>query len=219
MSLHDAPVLHTLAERLQPAHTALVIVDMQNDFCAEEGYLARARAASGSPNRIDTEANRRIAACIDRVAAQARTAGMPVVWLQSVYDFKYLAPAHIAQRGGREGCCLEGSWGADYFEIRPQEGDAVVIKHTYSGFHGTGLDALLQARGVRSLLLCGVATNVCVESTLREGFFHGYHVALLEDGVGSGNPVGHAGTLATVRVNFGDVLDSTQFIDLLAAAP
>jgi nicotinamidase-related amidase len=206
--------LRTLEEQLQPAHTALVIVDMQNDFCAEGGYLQRTRAASAK-NPIRVDANERIADHIAQLAAAARLGGATVVWLRSVYDFKYLAPAHVAKREG-EGCCMEGSWGADWFGIRPADGDLVVTKHTFSGFHDTDLHAQLQARGIRTLLMTGVATNVCVDSTLRHGFFLGYHIVVAEDCVGSGNEAGHAGTLATVRVNFGFVIDSGQAIELLA---
>lgn len=208
-------LLHTLAQQLRPAHTAVVVVDMQNDFCAEGGYLQRTRAASAK-NPIRVDANERIAERIAQLAAAARSAGATVVWLRSVYDFKYLAPAHIAKRDG-EGCCMEGSWGADWFRIQPAEGDLVVTKHTFSGFHDTDLHAQLQARGIRTLLMTGVATNVCVDSTLRHGFFLGYHIVLAEDCVGSGNLAGHEGTLASVRVNFGSVVDSEAARQLLAA--
>ncbi|VCU68638.1 Peroxyureidoacrylate/ureidoacrylate amidohydrolase RutB [Pigmentiphaga humi] len=203
----------TLSEQLQPSQTALVIVDMQNDFCAEGGYLHRTRAESGrNPIRVDS--NARIADRIGELAQAARRAGATVAWLRSVYDFKYLADAHIAMREG-EGCCMEGTWGADFFRIQPEPGDVLADKHTFSGFHETTLHAQLQARGIRTLVLTGVATNVCVDSTLRHGFFLGYHIVVLEDCVGSGNPTGHEGTLSTVRVNFGSVISSAEFLQVL----
>jgi ureidoacrylate peracid hydrolase len=195
---------------------ALIVVDMQNDFCAEDGFLAKARREGGGP-AVKADDNLRVADTIARLAGAARAAGVPVAWLRSIYDFKYLAPAHIAKRGGKEGLCMEGTWGADFFRIRPQPDDLVVTKHTFSGFHGTDLHAQLQARGVRTLVMTGVATNVCVDSTLREGFFLGYHVVVAEDGVASANRAGHEGTLATVRVNFGLVLPSEQLVPLFSA--
>ncbi|AZG06861.1 cysteine hydrolase [Pigmentiphaga sp. H8] len=201
-------ILRTLAEKVQPRHTALVIVDMQNDFCAQGGYLQRTRAESGrNPIRVDE--NAAIADRIGVLADEARRSGASVAWLCSVYDFKYLADAHVAMRDG-EGCCMEGTWGADFFRIQPRQGDVVVDKHTFSGFHETGLHAQLQARGIKTLIMTGVATNVCVDSTLRHGFFLGYHIVVAEDCVGSGNPVGHEGTLSTVRVNFGEVTTSAE---------
>ena len=77
---------------------------------------------------------------------------------------------------------------------------------------------MLQARGIRTLVITGVATNVCVDSTLREGFFLGYHIVVAEDGVGSSNRAGHEGTLSTVRVNFGSVLPSAEILRLVRAA-
>lgn len=200
----------TWQEKVQPTQTALLIVDMQNDFCARGGYLQRKRAESGK-HPIQVEENERIADRIDVLAQAARRAGATVAWLRSLYDFKYLAEAHIAMRED-EGCCLEGTWGADFFRIRPQEGDLVVDKHTFSGFHQTSLHGQLQARGIRTLIMTGVATNVCVDSTLRHGFILGYHIVLAEDCVGSGNRAGHEGTLSSVRVNFGAVVSSAELV-------
>jgi len=211
------PILGTLREQVRPGHAALLIVDLQNDFCAEGGFLQRSRAGSRAL-QIDVAGNERIASRIGALAGAARAAGMPVVWVRSHYDFKYLAGSHIAKRGGVEGLCLEGTWGADFFAIRPQPGELVVDKHTFSGFHGTVLHRELQARGVRTLVLAGVATNVCIDSTLREGFFLGYYIVVAEDCVGSGNRAGHEGTLASVRVNFGSVVPSEELIELLQPA-
>ena len=208
-------VLQTLQEQVRPPRAALVVVDMQNDFCAEGGYLERARRGNAMTG-IRVDDNVRIADRIARLAQATREAGAPVVWLRSIYDFAYLNEAQRVKRG-EEGCCLEGTWGAEFFRIRPQPGDIVVDKHAFSGFHGTGLDEILRDRGVRTLVMTGVATNVCVDSTLREGFFLGYHIVVAEDCVGSGNQQAHEGTLSTVRLNFGTVVDSTVLLEQLAA--
>ncbi|QJW85521.1 cysteine hydrolase [Ramlibacter terrae] len=205
-------VLRTLEEQVQPAHAALLVVDMQNDFCAEGGYLQRTRAAT-SRNPIRVEDNVVIARNIEALAAAARQPACR--WCgRSVYDFKYLADAHLAKRTD-EALCIEGTGGVDFFQIRPQPGDLVVDKHTFSGFFETELHDLLQARGVKTLVMTGVATNVCVDSTLRHGFFLGYNVVVAEDCVGSGNQAAHEGTLSTVRVNFGTVTDSAALRTLL----
>lgn len=214
-------MLRTVREQVQPAHCALLVVDMQNDFCAEGGFLQRTRAGTKGPATgppVYEEDNIRVAGNIDTLAAAARTAGVLVVWLRSIYDFKYLADAHIAKRDGKEGLCNEGTWGAQFFRIHPHPGDLVVDKHTFSGFHATDLHQRLQSRGIRTLIVTGVATNVCVDSTLREGFFLGYHIVVAEDCVGSSNRAGHEGTLSTVRVNFGSVMPSEALIPLLSPA-
>lgn len=196
-----------LDEQLRPEHAALLIVDIQNDFCAEGGYLQRER-------NYNVAFAKTVAANIGRVAAAARRAGMPVVWIRSIYDFKYLTDAYIAKRG-EEGCCLEGTWGADFFEIAPAPGELVVDKHSFSGFHDTELDENLRRRGIKTLVVTGVATNVCVDSTLREGFFRGYYIVLLEDCVGSNSRAGHDGTLATVRNNIGAVMPSSTAMEMI----
>lgn len=208
-------VLNTLQEQLRPPRAALVVVDMQNDFCAEGGYLESARRGSATTG-IRVDDNVRIADRIAGLARAMREAGAPVVWLRSVYDFDFLNEAQRVKRGV-EGCCLEGTWGADFFRIRPQDGDIVVDKHSFSGFHDTALHEILREHDVRTLVMTGVATNVCVDSTLREGFFLGYHIVVVEDCVGSGNRQAHEGTLSTVRLNFGTVIDSGVLLEQLAA--
>lgn len=203
-------LLTTLDEQVQPSHTALLVIDMQNDFCAEGGFINKVRGR-------DVGFAADVAANIGRLIAAARGAGLPVVWIRSHYDHKYLLPAHLAKRGDEE-CCIEGSWGADFFMLKPEAGDAIVDKHHFSGFRSTRLDDLLRTQGTRTLLISGVATNVCVDSTLREGFFLGYHIVVPADCVGSTNKVGHDGTLATVRTNIGTVTSSEQVMALLGSA-
>ncbi|WP_420145114.1 cysteine hydrolase family protein [Sphingobium sp.] len=191
-----------------PARAALVVIDMQNDFCAPNGFLALRKGydvafADGVADRIEA------------LLPHARAALGAVVWVRSHYDFRYLNSAEIAKRG-EEGCCMEGSAGADFYRLVPMPDEAVVTKHHFDGFHDTDLDAQLRGRGIDTLVLCGVATNVCVESTLRSGFFRGYHVLLLDDCTGSGNRAGHDGTIATVRTNFGTVLSSADMVAALA---
>jgi ureidoacrylate peracid hydrolase len=200
-------LLPTLDDQIRPDRTAVLVVDMQNDFCAEGGFLQKERGYK--VGFAET-----VAANIAPVLAAARDAGMLVVWVRSIYDFKYLADPHILKRG-KEGCCLEGSWGAAFFKLEPHAGEPIVDKHHYSGFFGTPLDDMLRARGIETLIMVGVATNVCVDSTLRDGFFRGYYIVLLEDCVGSNSAAGHAGTLATVRNNIGVVTSSAEWIELL----
>jgi ureidoacrylate peracid hydrolase len=201
-------ILATVEEQCRPQHTALLVIDMQNDFCAEGGFLQKERG-------YDVGFAATVADNIRAVVDAARDAAMPVVWVRSVYDYKYLADPHIVKRRG-EGCCMEGSWGADFFALTPAPGELIVDKHCYNGFRETPLDANLRSRGIRTLIVTGVATNVCVDSTLREGFFLGYYIVLLEDCVGSNSRAGHEGTLATVRNNIGTVAPSRAVIEMLA---
>lgn len=191
-----------LQSQVQAVSAALLVIDMQNDFCAEGGYLQRERGynVSFAPG---------LANHIQELVQAARKAGMPVVWIRSIYDFKYLNEPYRVKRG-EEGCCLEGTWGADFYRLQPDPEELVITKHHYSAFFATDLDLQLQSRGVRTLVLAGVATNVCVDSTLREGFFRGYYIVVPEDCVNSNSKAGHEGTLATVRNNIGIVCQSAD---------
>ena len=203
-----AALLESIDAQLRPEHTALLVIDMQNDFCHEDGYLSRERDYKVG-YAVD------VADRIAKLMAAVRPLGVRIVWVRSIYDFKYLNSAYQVKRG-EEGCCLEDSWGADYFRIAPADGDVVIDKHSFSGFHDTRLHEELQKKGIRTLVLTGVATNVCVDSTLREGFFLGYNIVLAEDCVGSNSKAGHEGTLATVRNNIGTVASSEEILRLLS---
>jgi ureidoacrylate peracid hydrolase len=202
--------LESFAEQVRPAHAAVLVVDMQNDFCAEGGYLQKVRGS-------DIGFAGDVARAIGDVVDAARHGGALVVWIRSFYDFKYLAEPHIVKRR-QEGCCLEGTWGAEFFLLRPADGEPVVTKHHFSAFKGTPLDTLLRARGIRTLVVTGVATNVCVDSTLRDGFFNGYYIVVPEDCVGSGSRIGHEGTLATVRNNIGLVTTGSAVVEAFRTA-
>src|ERR1700730_7523100 len=79
--------------------------------------------------------------------------------------------------------CVANSWGADFFaDVRPLATEAIVTKHRYSAFHNTDLETILRANGIRTVVLSGCATNVCVETSAREAFLRDYYVVIAEDG-------------------------------------
>lgn len=209
-----AKALTTLEQQVAPAHTALLVVDMQNDFCAEGGYLHRKYG-------IDPQESARLARNIMALAEVARETGALVVWIAAIYDAQYLSESHRARtlvRSGGETLCATGSWGAEFYPgVSPRDDELVIEKHRYSAFHGTDLQQQLATRGIKTLIITGVATHVCVDSTLRDGFFEGYHVVIAEDCVSAGDDAAQAVTLATVANNFGFVSRSTQLNELLRA--
>ncbi len=199
-------VLKTLAERIDPHHTALVVVDMQNDFCAEGGYVQKTKGG-------DMSGNGPLAGRIMDVVNMARAAGTTIVWIQANYEPRYLSGQAILKReekGIASVCCAAGSWGWDFFEVTPKDDDIVIEKHSFSGFFGTELDRLLRFRGIKTLVFTGVATNVCVESTLRDGYFLGYYIVVVEDCCDSSARKLHDATLDNVRAHFGDVKNAAD---------
>ena len=195
-------MLESLADRFSAAHTALLVVDMQKDFCLE-GFGAH-RAGR------DLSAARRTAPVIAELLSAARESGVRIahVGFWTLPDHASDSGPWLAQRRrstySSDTLCLAGTEGAEFVaELAPVEGEWVVRKHRYSAFSGTDLDLLLRSAGVRSVVVTGVSTNACVESTLRAAFDLDYYVAVPPDAVGSWDQALHEATLANVNHRFG----------------
>lgn len=207
------------------AETALVMVDMQNGFLKPGGYFANVGYdLAHAPGTI---------ARVQRAVQAARGAGMFVTYIQSGFDAQHLvvggasAPvwhkseAQVLMRERPElagKLITEGSW--DYAlvdELQPAAGELVVKKSRYSAFSGTCLDQVLRARRIRNIVFCGVAANVCVESSLREAYHHEYFCLLLEDATHhAGPPFLREATLWNVERFFGWVAGLEAFEQALA---
>lgn len=194
-------VLDSVAERLSPRRSALVVVDMQNDFCAPGGYI------DGIGKDVSGLAA--IVAPVNRLLETARRVRVPVVWLTACYEAQHIPPSMTVQKrriGAAAVCCERGTWGAQFFGVCPAPDEAVFEKHTYSGFSNPDLGPHLSALKREALVFCGVQTNVCVESTLRDAHSRGFDVAIVDDAVGSHAEAQHRATLANVSFLFGDVV-------------
>ena len=174
---------------MSPSQSALIVVDMQNAYASKNGYLDKAG--------FDISGTEAVIANTAKAIAVARKAGMTIIFFQNGWDPKYIeaggpgspnwykSNALKTMRNNPEimGTLLaKGSW--DYGlveELTPQEGDIVIPKTRYSGFCNTNLDGILRSRGINTLVLTGIATNVCVESTLRDAFFLEYFGVVLAD--------------------------------------
>lgn len=231
------PASHSLAARPAPvafdaAHTAVIVVDMQNDFGTRGGMFDRAGIdISGIEAAVPPTA---------RALAAARAAGIPVVYLQMQHraDLSDMGPptAPHHQRhaflsvgatvrdpdGNPTRILIAGHWGTRIVEaLAPQPGDIVVPKHRFSGFFETPLHSILQTLGARHLIITGCTTSICVESTIRDAMFRDYACVLLEDctaePIGAGNSrSNHDASLLTIEVLLGFVSNSTDFLAALA---
>lgn len=200
-------ILRSLRERLVIGRSALLVVDMQNDFCAEGGYISRL----GREIRQYVELAPRICALIE----EARANGVPVIWLMAQYDHHLIPKPMLARQleSSAGVCCGAGTWGAEPFGVGPAPDEVTVIKHSYSGFRGTELDTVLRDQQVDTLVFAGVQTNVCVESTLRDAHSLGYYPVVARDCVMSHMPQEHAASLNTIGFLFGDVIDSAEIAE------
>jgi nicotinamidase-related amidase len=210
-------VLETLAEQAAPNHTALVIVDVQNDFIHPEGFMARRRLAGFA----DTTSM--VAPAIERLEvllAGARRAQVLSVFVQMLGDPKYQSPAAIAQQrriqaGAPGGCVLEGTWGADFCDpIRPdgRSREVTVQKYRYSGFWGTNLDLVLRSQGIQTVVMTGAATSGCVESTARDASFNDYYVVTAADCCADYDRDRHEHALRKLDLSFGYVVPSADIL-------
>lgn len=206
MTVRNTP-LPTLPERLQPGHTALLVIDMQNDFCAENGFVERVVGK-------DASACRAVAAPIGQLVQDARAAQVPVFWIVANYDPDKVPAGMLAKQREKsfEICCGTGSWGAEFYGVAPGAGESVVEKHCFSAFIDTGLAEKLAERGIRTIVYAGVQTNICVESSLRDGVNRGFHAVLASDCVASHTPPLHEATLMNTRFLFGDVLTRGEIV-------
>jgi ureidoacrylate peracid hydrolase len=108
--------------------------------------------------------------------------------------------------------CLKGTWGADFYGIDAQPGEEIVIKHRYGGFTGTNLDLLLRSHGIKTVILTGAATNVCVESTARETYMHDYYLVFVSDCTATMSTEAHDYTLKMIDQYFGQVASMDEII-------
>jgi len=214
-------VLQTLTEKVDPAYAALIVVDVQNDFCASEGYFGRTNQ--------DLSMIQRMVPRLVRFIDEARRAGVMVVFIRSIYDAPFLSgpmKERNVRRGLVEQRCLSGTWGADFYRVRPEPGEVIITKHRYSAFHGTELDGVLRSAGIRTTIVTGVTTNVCVESTARDAYFHDYYVVFVNDGTattnedfsGATSEEIHRWTTINMRLTFGVVCNADEIANIWATA-
>ena len=201
--------------------SAVIVVDMQNAFASKGGMFD----LSG----LDISGAHGVIAVLKGLLDVARQASMKVVYLQMGYDealttsggpdspnsHKELALLLMKKRPELKGKVLtEGQWDWKVVEeLKPQPGDLLVNKTRYSGFCGTPLDSLLRTRGIKTLFFTGIATNVCVESTLRDAFFLDYWPILLRDAtMQAGPPLLQEATIQNVELALGWTLSASEFV-------
>jgi ureidoacrylate peracid hydrolase len=202
---HSQDLLDTVEKRLQTAHTALMVIDMQNDFCAEQGYVERVVGK-------DVSACRAVVPAITALAEAARASGVPIFWIKANYDPDRLPPGMLVKQRERsaEVCCGTGSWGGELYGVSAVAGEPVIEKHSYSAFTGTGVEKLLRDRGIQTIVFAGVQTNVCVETSLRDAVCRGFYAVLAADCIASHTAPLHDATLKNVGFLFGDVLPARE---------
>lgn len=193
----------------EAGRTAILIIDMQNDFCSREGAMAGLG--------FDTSRNLVVAGRLPAFVEAAGDLGALVVWVRQAGREELVSPARRerarAMNRGTMEVAAAGSWGADLAEgLSPQPGEPVVDKTRYSAFVGTPLHNLLRAQGRDRLVVCGTAANVCVDSTIRDAYMADYTVTMASDLVGWTMPELAASAMKNLQFYFCDVEDSASIL-------
>lgn len=209
------PDLHALApaamaHAVSAGRTMLLVIDMQVDFASPDGALGR--------GGLDLSG---VAPALERIArllASARAAGVPVGFTRVVTrpDTDSRALQLLHRRTGRDPSeleiCREGTEGAEQYGVHPQPGDLLVDKRLYSAFHDTVLGSVLDERGIDTLVVAGMTTECCVDSTVRDAFHRDLGVFLVADACTAYDRPAHVAALRALGSSFAVLVDAATVI-------
>jgi len=214
-------LLHSLEEKIYPPHTALLVVDMQNDFCHPSGSLARMG--------LDISEMSAVAPKIKILVDKAKEKDILIIYLRVIDTEKPAISAayYEANLSFYEPLLNESKrndqntpWaGADFGEafyqpIEPLKEDIIVTKHRFGAFVNTKLDQILRSNGIKTVIIAGVMTEVCVESTARSALDYDYYVVVPEDCTATTTNIRKQASLDAIGTYFGVVTTSSKIMDI-----
>jgi ureidoacrylate peracid hydrolase len=214
-------VFTELSELVAPAHTALLVVDMQRDFCTPGGAFDRLG--------IDISMYPSMVPRVVSLVEAGRAAGVPIVFVlmtvlpgrasESPAQIRFNLRMHLSYaEGAALSYTADGSEGQQLIDELPAHaGDLIVKKYRSSGFWGTNLDLLLRSNGIQTVVVAGCTTEGCVESTARDAMFNDYYVVIAEDCVASDDRAQHDASMLLMRHRF-DMATSEQILGEWARA-
>ncbi|MDR3371720.1 isochorismatase family cysteine hydrolase [Rhodoferax sp.] len=212
--------------KLNPQSTAMLVIDMQRDFCSPGGY---AQLLGLDISRIQAVVGK-----VGQLLLAARTAGLMVVHTReghlpdlsdcppSKLQRSIAAGAAIGSVGPMGRLLIQGEYGHDFVdELQPLPGEVVIDKPGYGAFYATRLGSLLTERNIEHLILCGVTTEVCVHSTLREAVDRGHRCITVSDATAASQPEHQASALSMIGVEggiFGRVTSTAACVTMLMSS-
>lgn len=219
--LFGKTVLTQFEEWVDPKHTAIIVVDVQNDFCSPGGNVNK--------RGTDMQPLQDMLHSLSRLLDGARRSGVRIIYIQhTVYaDGSSEAPAYLAYRMKLHGgevprLCLDGTWGHQICdEVKPQPGELIVRKHRQPPWIGTNLDQLLRANEIKTIVATGTMTSACVDWTARYGVQMDYYVVVPEDCVAQGDVNGHCAAIDNLRryLPAGGVTNADTLLNVWSAVP
>ncbi len=197
---HIAP-FNTHEMSIEAADAALLVIDMQEFFLDPESPTFTCGGLAVLPN-------------VKRLITAFRGAGRPVIFTRHVHHPDRIDAGIMAWWW--KGMCIEGSPESEvHREITPLPGEKVVMKHRYSAFYNTDLETVLRCVGIKDLVITGIMTNMCCESTARDAYYRDYRIFIPVDGTGSINEEMHVASLLNLAFGFSFVTTTDWILDAL----
>jgi ureidoacrylate peracid hydrolase len=186
--------------------SAVIVIDVQNDFCHPEGAQGRRGRDLSRVERTVTN--------IERLVAGAHRNRVPVCYAFTTHSPHVDSEEWLSRRPAADGAanCASGTWGAELYRLKPEADDLVIEKHRYSAFVRTDLEPRLKDAGRRSLLFCGYTSNACVETSLRDAVCRDFLVTLVSDCCDTYAPEAHERAVRSVEEDFGIVADCAEIL-------
>jgi ureidoacrylate peracid hydrolase len=183
--------------RIDPNATAVLVIDMLNEFCKPGGAMV----LPGYETLVPPQKS---------VIDAARQAGCPILFVVDTHRRNVRQDREWLKRTPH---CVEGTWGAQVIDdLDPRADDLYIVKRRYSAFFNTDLDLTLRDLQVNTVVIFGVVTNICVRSTVHDAFFLGYQVIVPDDCVAATGPREQESSLYDIATHFGIVADSKQVV-------
>lgn len=196
---------------------ALLVIDVQNGFVSKGG--------SYDLLGMETSHYRGVIPKIRDLINLCKNIGIPIFYTQAVRESSgidlltrshKILPKSREERIKKKPICVRETWDAEIVDdIKPAEGDHVVIKRRDSAFHDTEIGVWLRSLNIDTLIFCGIDTSICVESSLRDAFNIGYDVVLISDATASNNKKHYESTLENVKGYYGMVMDMKELCQYL----
>ena len=196
---------------LDRTKTAMIVVDMQNGFLDDEGSMVK--------TGMDITELKKTVVPVSRLVEACHRVDVPTIFTRMVQRADYKdAGLRLERRPILKeiGSLVAGTWDMELdprMVVKPE--DYILDKNRYSAFYNTNLEVILRGLAVDTLIICGVTTEICVESTIRDAYFRDYKVLVPEDAVAAMDVARHQGTLLTIQYGFGTVTRTAEVIDSL----
>ena len=199
-------------ESLSGSKMAMIVVDMQNAFLNDEGSMNK--------GGMDITELKKTVLPVSSLITACRSADVPIIFTRYVLRADYKDAGLRSVRGPKFkeiNSLVVGTWDSELDPRMDQRlEDYVLDKTRYSSFYNTSLEVILRGLGVDTLIVCGVTTEICVESTIRDAYFRDFKIIVPKDAVAAMDIGRHKGTLATIEFGFGSVTTSAELINDLS---